>query len=101
MNDFHRVTGRLHEIYGLSNLDALSEKRQRILPAKCRIYDLINFASEIATHYSRNESGRNLQAYIGSLISDEYDMEGTATDTTEFSDFFIEPTSPTADPLLN
>ncbi|MFI4874786.1 MAG: DUF932 domain-containing protein [Blastopirellula sp. JB062] len=87
--DFHQMTGRLHELYGLANLDGLSEKRQRILPAKCRIYDLINFASEVATHYSGGDASRNLQAYIGTLISDEYDMEGTAVETTEFADLLL------------
>ena len=30
-----------------------------------------------------------MQGYIGSLISDEYDMEGTAETVTEFQDFFM------------
>ena len=33
---FHRLTGRMNQLYGLTNLDALSEKRLRVLPAKCR-----------------------------------------------------------------
>ena len=42
------------------------------------MYDLLNFASEMATHRATPLAGRHLQAYIGSLISDEFDMEGTA-----------------------
>lgn len=87
--DFHRLTGGLNELYGLANLDALSNKRQRVLPAECRVYDLINFASEVATHHAMPTSSRTLQAYIGSLISDEYDMEGTAAPGQEFADFFM------------
>jgi hypothetical protein len=30
-----------------------------------------------------------LQAAIGGLIADEYDMEGTADQAAEFSDFFL------------
>jgi len=86
----HDLTGNLHQLYGLANLDALSNKRQRILPSKCRVYDLINFASEVATHHSQPEEQRILQAHIGSLLSDEYDMEGTADKHTDFSDFFME-----------
>lgn len=93
MLDFHKMTGRLHELYGMANLDALSEKRQRILPAKCRIYDLVNFASEVATHHSSGDANRSLQAYIGTLISDEYDMEGTAVDSTEFADLLLTESS--------
>lgn len=89
LSDFHRLTGRLHELYGLTNLDALSEKRLRVLPAKCRVYDLLNFASELATHHADLTAGREIQAHIGSLISDEYDMEGTANEASEFQDFFV------------
>jgi hypothetical protein len=78
----------LAETYGLANLEALSEKRRRILPAKCRIYDLLNFASEVATHHASSHANRRLQAYIGGLISDEYDLEGTA-DAAEFDAFFV------------
>jgi len=87
--DLYRVTGNLNELYGLANLDALSEKRQRILPSRARVYDLINFASELATHHARPLPARMIQAYIGRLISDEYDMEGTAENVTEFADFFV------------
>jgi hypothetical protein len=97
ISDFHKVTGDLNGLYGLANLDALSSKRQRILPARCRIYDLLNFASELATHRTTPEASRQLQAFIGELISDEYDMEGTAEKTTEFSDFLTRPLRSEAD----
>ncbi len=44
-------------------------------------------------------AGRHLQAYIGSLISDEYDMEGTAQTVTDFTDFFVQDSN--VDPNLN
>ena len=46
------MTGDLQRIYGMANLDALSVKRQRTLPAACKVYDLLNFASEVATHHA-------------------------------------------------
>ena len=91
LEDFRQMTGNLHMLYGLANLDAISTKRQRILPAKCRVYDLLNFASEVGTHYASTEGNRVMQAFVGGLISDEYDMEGTAETTEQFSDFFIRP----------
>lgn len=87
--DFHRMTGNLNELYGLANLDALSNKRQRVLPSRCRVYDLINFASEVATHHTEPHGGRGLQAYIGTMISDEFDLEGTATSKADFADLFV------------
>lgn len=94
---FHEITGDLVGLYGLANLDALTEKRQRILPARCRVYDLINFLSEMATHHLNAESARLLQFHIGAMISDEYDLEGTAEKNADFNDFFLVP--PAARPL--
>ncbi len=88
---FYTMSGRPHELYGIANLDSFSQKRQRVLPAKCRVYDLINFASEVATHQSTPEASPQLQAYIGTLVSDEYDMEGTAEKIVDFQDFFVGP----------
>lgn len=90
---FYEITGRPHELYGIANLDAFSVKRQRMLPAKCRVYDLLNFASEVATHQTASGDSLQLQAYIGSLVSDEYDMEGTAKKVGDFQDFFVRPSA--------
>src|SRR5690606_37858945 len=89
LRELNRVTGNLHEIYYLANLDALSVKRQRVLPSRARVYDLLNFASEVATHHASEEGRRLMQGYIGNLISDEFDMEGTAETVTDFQDFFM------------
>ena len=87
--DLDAVCGDLHALYGLANLETLSAKRQRILPARCRVYDLINFASEIATHKAPVAERNRLQAYIGTLVSDEFDLEGTAERVPEFKDLFL------------
>jgi hypothetical protein len=86
---FHKMTGDLTDIYGLANLDALSAKRQRTLPAACRVYDLLNFASEVATHHASESGGRRLQGYIGDLVSGEYDLEGTVEQFADWRDFFV------------
>src|SRR6202011_2937734 len=62
---FNKMTGDLSQIYGLANLDTLSAKRQRTLPTACKVYDLLNFASEVATHHATPAGERALQAYIG------------------------------------
>ena len=90
MNAFGKMTGDLTRVYGLANMDALSAKRQRTLPSACRVYDLLNFASELATHHAKPEGGRKLQAYIGDLVSGEYDLEGTADQFPDWRDFFVE-----------
>jgi hypothetical protein len=89
LDAYHRLTGDLSRIYGLANVDSLSAKRQRTLPAACKVYDLLNFASELATHHTSEAGHRTLQGYIGELISAEYDLEGTADQFSDWRDFFI------------
>jgi hypothetical protein len=89
LRSFHQLTGDLPQIYGLANLDGLSVKRQRTLPTPCKVYDLLNFASEVATHHAAAEDNRTLQAYIGDLIGNEYDLEGTVDHFGDWKDFFI------------
>ncbi|MFW6169072.1 MAG: DUF932 domain-containing protein [Planctomycetota bacterium] len=96
LRDFHRMTGNLSTVYGLANLDAISQKRQRLLPARCRVYDLLNFSSEMATHRAQPQARRSLQGFLGNMISDEYDMEGTAESVTDFADFFVQDAAPDA-----
>jgi hypothetical protein len=87
--DFHRMTGDLSHVYGLANLDALSAKRQRTLPARCKVYDLLNFASEVATHHATPAGERGLQGFVGDLVSGEYDLEGTVEHFDDWLDFFV------------
>jgi len=89
---FRTLAGNLLELYGLANLDALTQKRRRILPARCRMYDVLNFASEVATHHADAHAARALQAQIGSWISDEYDLEGTARSGEDFEETFLPST---------
>lgn len=87
---FHRMGGNPQRRYGLANLDALSVKRQRTLPVGCTVYDAINFVTEVATHHSTAAGHRKLQSWVGTTVTDEYDMEGTMDKFQEFDDFFID-----------
>jgi len=86
---FENMTGDTSRLYGLADLNALSIKRQRTLPVKCTVYDAMNFATEVATHYSKPEGARSLNAWVGELISDEYDMENTKDKISDFADFHV------------
>ena len=83
------VTGDLNAAYGIANLDDLSIKRQRLLPAECTVYDLINFATEIASHKANPMQATKLQGWLGTLLSEEYDLEGTARNGQQFQDIFL------------
>lgn len=87
---YHAMTGDTCKLYGLANMDALSVKRKRTLPVKCKVMDAINFATEIATHYATPEGARALQGWVGGLVTEEYDMEGTADKFGDFADFHLD-----------
>jgi hypothetical protein len=87
---FHRMTGDVSHLYGLANPDALSVKRQRTLPTKAKVYDLLNFASEVATHHANEYGARSSQAWLGSLISGEFDLENSCESFDSFQDFFLD-----------
>lgn len=89
LEDFDRLTGRIQEFYGLTNVDTLPVRRQRLLPVKCRVYDLLNFAGELATHVAEPDDARPLQSWIGGTLAEEFDLEGTAAQTPEFADLFL------------
>ena len=88
---FDKVVGDIYHHYGVANLDAISEKKLRLLPAKCKVYDLINIASEVSTHKTKGEKSRTLEAWLGSTLSGEFDLEGTNTSSTteEFQARFL------------
>jgi hypothetical protein len=89
---FDAMTGGPTNLYGVANIDALSAKRQRTLPVRCTVYDLVNFATEVATHYSNPSTSRLLQGWVGGLISGEYDMENTRERFVDFKDFHVDAT---------
>lgn len=89
---FGKLTGDMTHIYGLANLDGMNAKQQRTLPAACRVYDLLNFASELATHHAKPAGGKKIQAYIGELVSSEYDLENTVDHYADWRDFFLSDT---------
>jgi hypothetical protein len=84
------LTGDICALYGLAHLDALTQKKMAQLPAKCTVYSLINFLSELATHHLEQRNGRLLQAEIGMLLSTDYDLEGSVSRYPDFQDWFLD-----------
>lgn len=97
---FTQMVGNLCEIYGIAHLDAISQKKMAKIPARCTMYDLLNFTTEAATHYCGEKDGRILQAEVGNFVSNEYDLEGTCETHPHFQDFFTKLDTDT-DPTTN
>lgn len=77
---FHQLTGDYQREYGIPNFSTLTEKKLRTLKTNASLYQMFNFASELATHHAGPAGSKMLQAYIGSTVSTEYDLEGSAVD---------------------
>jgi len=88
MKRYEDMTGRPYDMY-YRDPNMLSEKRQRSLPVECRVYDMMNFATELATHNLTTPSARQLQAWVGNMLSGEYDLEDSCDQFDQFRDFFV------------
>jgi len=89
VKSYEKVVGDIYNVYGVANLDGISSKKLRLLPAKCKMYDLLNLASEIATHRAKAQNALKLQSWIGTTVSDEYDLEGTSPKAGDFEETFL------------
>jgi len=92
MAEFQAMCGNLLNIYGEASLDAISEKFQTTLPSRCKVYDLINFVTELATHHvdlGDHRTMQTLHGLTGTLLSGQYDLEGMETEDDELQDLFI------------
>jgi hypothetical protein len=92
MDSLWKRAGDLRAMYGTAQLDSISEKRMRALPATCSVYDLLSLTTEIATHQLSPADGRNFQGFFGDMISREFDLEDSKSEFGEFADF-INPNS--------
>lgn len=88
LSTYEDITGRPIEIYK-RDPNAFTTKRLRSLPVSCRVYDMINFATELATHKVSDASTIKLNAWVGGMISAEYDLEESCDQFDDFKSFFL------------
>jgi hypothetical protein len=97
LESFDRLTGNFVTMYGLVNENAIGRKRLSSLPSRATVYDLMNFGTEIATHYVPSEvQRRSIQGVVGEMLAREYDLEGSAKDGRDFIDVFIDADNETS-----
>jgi hypothetical protein len=89
------LVGDIGMIYGLANDSQIATKRKRTLPVKCTVYELINFATELSTHHSSQAARNRLNAFVGDLITNDYDLEGSCSRFKDFADFHLPFTTAT------
>lgn len=86
---FELIAGNPAMMYGLVTQTSASSKRLASLPSRATVYDLINFVTEMSTHkFDQEIERRKVYGHIGQLLSNEFDLEGTAADNRDFIDVF-------------
>ncbi len=89
MKRYEDMTGKPYDMY-FREPNMLSEKRQTALPVECRVYDMMNFATELATHKMTTGNARQLQAWVGNMLSGDYDLENSCDQFDSFRDMFLD-----------
>jgi hypothetical protein len=90
LEKFDALCGDPLKYYGLTGRQELSPRRARTVPVKSTIYELMTFASEVATHKLNGVKPKNrINSWIGTAVSSEYDLEGTVEEFGEWKDFFV------------
>ena len=85
-----KLSGDEADRYGLISLASLDKKRRQKLSSNTTVYNLLNYASELATHYAtENKQRQILYAWIGDMIGNEYDLEGILDKDEEPIDLFL------------
>lgn len=84
---FHTLTGDISKKYGIATEDSLSPKKARLLPMDCSILDLVFFSMTVNTHKRHLLNTHDtIPQWIGQLLDNEYDLEGSITAETEEND---------------
>jgi len=92
---YHAMTGDVSKKYGIATEDSLSSKKARLLPMDCSVLDLVFFSMVVTTH--RRHMVQNyhpITQWMGQLLDNEYDLEGSITDEIESMEEELEVTVP-------
>ncbi len=86
---FDRMAGSVTELYGVASFGDIPKKRQRLSPMRATVSDLMNFATEFSSHQATTDHARRVDAWLGRLITQEFDLEGTLKPNEQPRDLFI------------
>ncbi len=86
---FERFLGNPYKQYN-ADPHLMSHKRQRTLPVTCKIYDMLNFATELATHHVSESAARQLQIWVGGMLATpDFDLEESCDQFTDWRELFF------------
>jgi hypothetical protein len=80
----YKLGGNPLRRYGLVNFESISARKARVIDVDCTVYDLINFCTELTSHHNDDaRKTQRLMAWLGQLLSSEYDLENTLLEGDE------------------
>lgn len=83
------MAGSVAKIYGLASLENITAKQRRKVPVGASVYDLVNLATEVASHHADPVQAKRIQAWVGQTLAGEYDLEGTMMDGEDATGLFL------------
>lgn len=90
-----KITEAPMHMYSFIAGGAISPRTAKVLAINCTVYDLINFATEVATHKFTNLTAKNyLYGWLGDIIVSEYDLENTRDKFADFKDICFDHLAP-------
>lgn len=76
--------------YGVTDLANIGLKKRPLLPVGCSVADLLNFASELATHHADLlKPDSTLHTFAGTVLSKGFDLEDLYPNALRTSDFYL------------
>ena len=77
--------------YGVTDLTNIGMKKRPLLPVGCSVADLLNFASELATHHANLlKADSTLHSFSGTVLSKGFDLEDLYPHAARTSNFYLD-----------
>lgn len=96
-----KMSGRIDQTFGIATMESISTKKARLLPVQCTIADLINFAMEVASSRRFDVISKPIYAWVGNVLSNEYDLESTKEDVSKMNGNYMEELNAIDSPFMN
>lgn len=94
--NLNRISGNPMLMYGIVSGGEPSLRQSSVMPVKATMYELINFATEVATHHMKQLHAKNcIYGWVGDTIVEDFDLDNSVETNPDFTAFMIDQTIPT------
>ena len=89
MYDFGDMLGDFTSELGIASLNQVSDKIASGIPMRPSVLSLVQLLSEVSTHHLPRYAQGTVDKFLGSLISNNFDLELSKSHMGEYSDFLL------------